>query len=40
MTLPSAVAAYIRSYTDRHGHGPAGVTLPPPQPSPLDGQGR
>jgi sulfate permease, SulP family len=40
MTLPTAVAAYIRYYTDRHGHGPAGVTLPPPQPSPLDGQGR
>jgi sulfate permease, SulP family len=37
MTLPTAVAAYIRYYTDRHGHGPAGVTLPPPQPSPLDG---
>jgi SulP family sulfate permease len=40
MTLPTAVAAYIRYYTDRHGHGPAGVTLPPPQPSPLDGPGR
>jgi MFS superfamily sulfate permease-like transporter len=40
MTLPTAVAAYIRYYTGRHGHGPAGVTLPPPQPSPLDGQGR
>jgi sulfate permease, SulP family len=40
MTLPTAVAAYIHYYTDRHGHGPAGVTLSPPQPSPLDGQGR
>ena len=40
MTLPTAVAAFIRSYSDRHGHGPAGVTLPPPQPSPLDGQDR
>lgn len=40
MTLPTAVAAYIRFYTDRHGHGPAGVTLPPPQPSPLDGPDR
>jgi sulfate permease, SulP family len=36
MTLPTAVAAYIRCYTDRHGHAPAGVTLPPPQPSPLE----
>jgi high affinity sulfate transporter 1 len=40
MTLPTAVAAYIRYYTDGHGHGPAGVTLPPPQPSPLDGRDR
>jgi sulfate permease, SulP family len=40
MTLPTAVAAYIRYYTDHHGHGPAGVTLPPPRPSPLDDQDR
>jgi SulP family sulfate permease len=38
MTLPTAVEAYVRHYTARHGHGPAGVTLPPPPPSPLDGQ--
>jgi MFS superfamily sulfate permease-like transporter len=40
MTLPTAVTAYIRYYTDRHGHSPAGVTPPPPPPSPLDGEDR
>ncbi|HST85709.1 MAG TPA: sulfate permease [Kineosporiaceae bacterium] len=35
MTLPTAVAAYLRWYTDRHGHGPRGVDVPPPPPSPL-----
>jgi SulP family sulfate permease len=40
MTLPTAVDAYVRSYTDRHGHGPAGVALPPPPLSPLDGPDR
>jgi SulP family sulfate permease len=40
MTLPTAVAAYIRHYTDHHGHGPAGVTLPAPRPSPMDEQDR
>jgi high affinity sulfate transporter 1 len=36
-TLPTAVAAYIRGYAERHGHGPAGVAVPPALPSPLDG---
>jgi sulfate permease, SulP family len=35
MTLPTAVAAYIRWYAERHGHAPVGVELPPPPPSPL-----
>lgn len=35
MTLPTAVAAYIGWYTARHGHGPAGVIVPAPGPSPL-----
>jgi len=35
MTLPTAVAAYIRWYTDRHGHAPVGVISPEPPPSPL-----
>ena len=35
MTLPTAVAAYISWYTDRHGQGPVGVLAPAPPPSPL-----
>jgi len=35
MTLPTAVAAYIRWYADRHGHEPAGFVSPEPPPSPL-----
>jgi high affinity sulfate transporter 1 len=31
-TLPTAVAAYLRWYTDRHGQPPAGVTAPPRSP--------
>jgi sulfate permease, SulP family len=36
MTLPTAVAAYIRWYTERHGHGPVGADFPPPPPTPFD----
>lgn len=39
MTLPTAVAAYIRWYTDAHGHGPVGVVSPVPPPSPWDQEG-
>ena len=35
MTLPTAVAAYIRWYAARHGHEPAGFVSPEPPPSPL-----
>jgi SulP family sulfate permease len=35
MTLPTAVAAYIRWYADRHGREPPGVASPEPPPSPL-----
>jgi SulP family sulfate permease len=35
MTLPTAVAAYLDWYTDRHGHRPGGVDIPPPPPSPI-----
>ena len=35
MTLPTAVAAYIRWYADRHGHEPPGFVSPEPPPSPL-----
>ena len=34
MTLPTGVAAYIRWYTDAHGHGPVGFVSPAPPPSP------
>ena len=37
LTLPTAVAAYIGWYTDRHGHPPVGVLAPEPPPSPLTG---
>lgn len=37
MTLPTAVSAYIHWYTDRHGHPPSGVDIPPPPPSPMSG---
>jgi MFS superfamily sulfate permease-like transporter len=36
MTLPTAVAAYVLDYTDRHGRAPVGVVVPPPQPGPLN----
>jgi MFS superfamily sulfate permease-like transporter len=36
MTLPTAVADYVGWYTDRHGHGPPGVAIPAPPPSPLE----
>jgi SulP family sulfate permease len=35
MTLPTAVAAYVDWYTDRHGHAPRGVTIPQPPPNPM-----
>lgn len=38
-TLPTAVGAYVRWYTERHGHGPGGVEIPPPPPSPLSDTG-
>jgi high affinity sulfate transporter 1 len=37
MTLPEAVTAYVRCYTDRHGHAPVGVIAPPTAPRRLDG---
>lgn len=35
MTLPTAVAAYVEWYCKRHGHPPAGVTIPEPPRPPL-----
>ncbi len=35
MTLPTAVAAYLDWYTDRHGHGPSGVDIAQPPPNPM-----
>jgi SulP family sulfate permease len=35
MTLPTAVAAYVAWYADRHGRVPGGVDIPQPPPSPL-----
>jgi high affinity sulfate transporter 1 len=37
MTLPEAVTAYIRCYTDRHGHAPVGAIVPPTAPGPPEG---
>jgi sulfate permease, SulP family len=34
-TLPTAVAAYVEAYTQRHGHPPDGVSPPAPPTSPL-----
>ena len=39
MTLPTAVAAYVRWHTDRYGHGPAGVVSPVPPPTPWETPG-
>jgi len=36
LTLPTAVASYIRYYTDHHGHEPVGIAIPPRPPSPMD----
>jgi sulfate permease, SulP family len=35
MTLPTAVAAYLDWYTDRHGHGPGGVDIAQPPQNPM-----
>jgi len=34
-TLPTAVAEYLRSYRERHGRLPKGMTLPAPPPDPM-----
>ncbi|PXY36527.1 sulfate transporter [Prauserella flavalba] len=35
MTLPSAVAAYVRAYTERHGELPPGMVAPEVPPDPM-----
>jgi hypothetical protein len=34
MTLPTAVAAFVKEYVDRHGEPPPGVDIPPPPVTP------
>jgi SulP family sulfate permease len=34
MTLPTAVAAFVKEYVDRHGELPPGVDIPPPPVTP------
>ncbi|HKG49426.1 MAG TPA: hypothetical protein VKB14_03235 [Actinomycetales bacterium] len=40
LTLPTAVAAYIRYHTDHHGHEPVGIAIPPPPSTPMDRRDR